>query len=95
VHDSRSVLLEKLAKITDFLGDDLGKNSIYGALPDRYSWGKTWFEGLTSCKWNKGRLTNFATAIRSRKCELLAGFGLDLKISCGEAFDDICVYCAE
>jgi hypothetical protein len=48
VHDSRSVLLEKLAKITDFLGDDLGKNSIYGALRDRYSWGKTWFEGLTS-----------------------------------------------
>jgi len=53
VHDSRSVLLEKLAKITDFLGDDLGKNSIYGALRDRIHAGKTSFEGLASRKWNK------------------------------------------
>jgi hypothetical protein len=53
VHDSRSVLLEKLAKITDFLGDDLGKNSIYGALRDRIHGGKTSFEGLASRTWNK------------------------------------------
>jgi len=40
LNDSRSVLLEKLAKITDFLGDDLGKKLIHGALHDRYSWAK-------------------------------------------------------
>jgi hypothetical protein len=33
---------------------------------------KTAFEGLASRKWNKGRLTNFASAVRSRECELLA-----------------------
>ena len=57
--------------------------------------GKTSFEGLASRKWNKGRLTNFASAIRSRECELLAGLGVDLKTSYGEAYDDICVCCTE
>ena len=43
----------------------------------------------------KGRLTNFATAIRSRECGLLAGLGVDVKSGCGEAYDDMCVCCAE
>jgi hypothetical protein len=73
VHDSRPVLLEKLAEITAFLGGDLRKNfDLPWIARPVFTEGKTSFEGQASRQWNKGRLANFASAIHSKYCELLA-----------------------